>query len=64
MKRLVYEGAFGYSSLAAGRPATKSEGWIYSHFESGGSKVARFYLSWLLGGKKTGDGELPAWLSE
>ena len=62
LKRLVYEGSFAYSSLTAGRPATKSEGWIYLHFESGGSKVARFNLSWLLKGEKTGDGELPKWL--
>ena len=59
VKRLVDEGAFGYSSLAAGRPGTKSEGWIYLNFESGGSKVARFNLSWVLEGKKTGDGEVP-----
>jgi len=63
LKRLVREGSFAYSSLTAGRPATKSEGWIYLHFESGGSKVARFNLSWLLKGEKTGDGELPKWLS-
>ncbi len=54
---------FAYSALTAGRPATKSEGWIYLHFESGGSKVTRFNLSWLLKGAKTGDGELPKWLS-
>lgn len=59
VKRLVDKGAFGYSSLAAGRPGTKSEGWIYLNFESGGSKVARFNLSWVLRGKKTGDGEVP-----
>jgi sialidase-1 len=60
LKRLVYEGSFAYSSLAAGRPETKSEGWIYLHFESGGSKVARFNLSWLLKGEKTGDrGPIP-----
>ncbi len=59
VKRLVHEGAFAYSSLSAGRPKTKSEGWIYLHFESGGSKVARFNLSWMLKGAKTGDGELP-----
>ena len=62
LKRLVHEGAFAYSSLDAGRPETASEGWIYLNFESGGSKVARLNLSWLLGGKKTGDGELPDWL--
>ena len=62
LKRLVHEGGFAYSSLTAGRPATKSEGWIYLHFESGGSKVARFNLVWLLKGEKTGDGDLPKWL--
>jgi len=64
MKRLVHEGGFAYSSLTAGRPATNSEGWIYLHFESGGSKVARFNLQWLLNGEKTGDGETPNWLSQ
>ncbi|MHC4252449.1 MAG: sialidase family protein [Planctomycetota bacterium] len=63
LKRLVHEGGFGYSSTSVGRPGTKAEGWIYVHFESGGSKVARFNLSWLLKGEKTGDGEVPAWLS-
>ncbi|TKJ36536.1 MAG: glycosyl hydrolase [Planctomycetes bacterium B3_Pla] len=64
LKRLAHKGSFAYSSLSAGRPATKSEGWIYLHFESSGSKVARFNLSWLLNGEKTGDGELPKWLSK
>ena len=59
VKRLVHQGSFAYSSLTAGRPETKSQGWIYLNFESGGSKVARFNLTWLLKGKKTGDGELP-----
>lgn len=59
LKRLIYEGAFAYSSLAAGRPGTPGEGRIYLHFESGGSKVARFNLGWLLGGKTTGDGTVP-----
>ncbi len=63
VKRLVHEGGFAYSSLSAGRPKTKSEGGIYLQFESGGSKVARFNLSWLLKGEKTGDGELPKWIS-
>ncbi|MBN2271837.1 MAG: exo-alpha-sialidase [Sedimentisphaerales bacterium] len=63
LKRLVHEGSFAYSSLAAGRPKTKNEGWIYLHFESGGSKVARFNLTWLLRGTKTGDGRVPKWLS-
>jgi len=65
LKRLVYKGSFAYSSLAAGRPATKSEGWIYLLFESeGGAKIARFNLTWLVEGEKTGDGELPQWLSQ
>lgn len=59
LSRLVYEGDFAYSSLAAGRPGTRSEGCIYLHFESDGSKVARFNLRWLLGGKATGDGTVP-----
>jgi sialidase-1 len=59
VKRLVHEGAFAYSSLAAGRPGTPSEGWIYLHFESAGSKVARFNLSWALDGETTGDGDRP-----
>lgn len=63
VKRLVFEGGFAYSSLDAGRPETASAGWIYLHFESGGSKVARFNLGWILQGEKTGDGAVPAWLA-
>ena len=63
IKRLVFDGPSAYSSLAAGRPGTPSEGWIYLHFESGGSKVSRFNLSWLLAGESTGDGKLPEWLT-
>ena len=59
LKRLVDQGAFAYSSITAGRPNTKSEGWVYLMYESGGAKVARFNLSWLLDGEKTGDGEVP-----
>ena len=76
VKRLVYGGPSGYSSLAAGRPGTPSEGWIYIHYDGGedhndpvgkahlfisprGSLVARFKLSWLLEGQRTGDGEVP-----
>ena len=62
VKRLVFEGSFGYSSLTAGREGTASEGWIYLHFESSGAKVARFNLTWLLKGDETGDGEIPKWL--
>ncbi len=60
--RLVFDGPHGYSALNAGRPGTPSEGWIYHHFEGGpkgGSTVARFNLSWLLAGEKTGDGSIP-----
>ena len=62
VKRLVFAGASGYSSLTAGRPGTPSEGWIYLNFEggpNGGSQVARFNLSWLLAGEATGDGKAP-----
>lgn len=62
IKRLLFEKAFAYSSLNVGRPETKSAGWIYVHFEGGpkgGSTVARFNLSWLLEGEKTGDGVVP-----
>lgn len=63
LKRLVEGGAFAYSSLTAGRPGTVTEGWIYLHFESQGSKIARFNLSWLLAGEATGDGKLPEWIN-
>jgi sialidase-1 len=59
IKRLVDKGAFGYSSMNAGRPGTASEGWIYLLYESAGAKMAKFNLSWVLGGEKTGDGEVP-----
>lgn len=59
LKRLIHEGSFAYSSLTSGRPGTPSEGWIYLHVESGGSKVARFNLSWVLKGEATGDGSVP-----
>ena len=64
IKRLVYKGRFAYSSLNAGRPQTKSAGWIFLHFEGGpkgASTMARFNLSWLLAGEKTGDGTVPKW---
>lgn len=61
IKRLLFDGPSAYSSLAAGRAGTPSEGWIYLFFESQGGKVARFNLSWLLAGKATGDGTVPAW---
>ncbi len=62
VKRLVDAEAGGYSSLAAGRPGTPSEGWIFLLYEKGpgeSGKIARFNLSWLLQGKPTGDGEVP-----
>lgn len=68
VKRLVYDGPSGYSSLGAGRPDTPGEGVIYLLFESGENRyadamrVARFNLSWLLEGEMTGDGELPEWI--
>ena len=65
VKRLVYGGPSAYSSLAAGRPGTPSEGWVFLLFEGGenhryeGGLMARFNLSWLLEGEPTGDGEIP-----
>ncbi len=62
VKRLVHEGPFAYSALAAGRPGTPSEGWIYLLFEGGncyeGGRIARFRLDWVLDGVRTGDGQL------
>jgi sialidase-1 len=60
VKRLVEKGGFAYSSLAAGRPGTPSEGWIYLMFESGGhpnstAQMARFNLSWMLEGQEVKD---------
>lgn len=62
LKRLVDAGRSGYSSLAVGRPDTPSAGWIYLHYEHDpfkGAHLARFNLSWVLGGEATGDGEVP-----
>lgn len=65
LKRLVYPGPSAYSSMAAGRPETPSEGNIYVLFEEAethryhGIKVARFNLSWLLYSESTGDCEVP-----
>lgn len=52
-KRRITDGRFAYSSLAAGRPGTPSEGWIYLQYETGGhpdsaSIIARFNLAWIL----------------
>lgn len=52
VKRLVDEGPFAYSSLAAGRPGTPSEGYIYMLYESrSGANIARFNLSWVTEGR-------------
>ncbi len=67
IKRLVFDGPSSYSSMTAGRPHTPSEGWVYLQFEGGpggGSQVARFNLSWLLGGSATGDGTIPMWIKD
>jgi len=60
VKRRLEEKKFAYSAMNAGRPDTASEGWIYVHYEGGpGSQVARFNLTWVMAGEKTGDGEVP-----
>ncbi|SHE53957.1 BNR repeat-like domain-containing protein [Mariniphaga anaerophila] len=52
LKKLVDEGSFAYSSLAAGRKGTPSEGMIYLLYEcDGGGKIACFNLNWLTEGK-------------
>jgi sialidase-1 len=56
VKRLVEEGGFAYSSMAAGREGTPSEGWIYLMYEGGGhpdsrAYIARFNLAWITGGQ-------------
>ena len=52
VKRLIEQGSFAYSSLAAGREGTPSEGLIYLLYESeGGAKIARFNLPWLMNGQ-------------
>ncbi len=56
VKRLVQDGGFAYSSLAAGAPGTASEGWIYLLYEQPGEgattgRMIRFNLTWLLNGK-------------
>lgn len=57
IKRLVYDGPSGYSSLGVGRAGTPSEGRIYLLFEGGPKgchaavQVAAFNLSWLLDGR-------------
>ncbi len=68
LKRLVYAPHGAYSSLAAGRPGTPSEGLIFLLFEGGpdghyaAMQVARFNLAWILEGEPTGDGDVPQWV--
>jgi len=68
VKRLVYAPHGAYSSMVAGRPDTASEGLVYLLFEGGpdgryaAMRVARFNLSWILEGERTGNGEVPRWL--
>lgn len=64
VKRLVFAGAFAYSSITSGRPGTPTQGKVYLHFEGGpqgGSAMAKFNLAWILNGEKTGDGTIPDW---
>ncbi len=55
VKRLIEEGGFAYSSLAAGRNGTPSEGWIYLMYEGGDpygyAYMTRFNLPWITGGR-------------
>jgi sialidase-1 len=75
VKRRVTDGAAAYSSLAAGRPGTPSDGWLYLLYEHGelagedeptiryaGGTLARFTLPWLVAGERTGDGTVPQWV--
>lgn len=68
VKRLVYAPHGAYSSLVAGRPHTASQGLVYLLFEGGpdgrysAMQVARFNLSWILEGERTGNGEVPQWV--
>ncbi|MEX2569581.1 MAG: sialidase family protein [Cyclobacteriaceae bacterium] len=56
VKRTVDTGGFAYSSLAAGREGTPSEGLIYLFYEGGGppingGNIAIFNLPWITEGK-------------
>ena len=52
VKRLVDEGDFAYSSLAAGKEGTPAEGMIYLLYEAGPvGKIARFNLAWVTNGR-------------
>lgn len=68
IKRCVFHGPSAYSSLNVGRLGTPSAGWAYIQLEGGkkhryeGGHLARFNLNWLLGGTRTGDGQVPEWV--
>ena len=66
LRRSVFSGSFAYSSMAAGRPGTPSQGWIYLFYEGGpegGGTIARFNLAWLMQSTDlTGDGAIPDWI--
>lgn len=70
VKRLVHESFSAYSSMVAGRPETPTEGQIFLLFEGGpkgrysAMQVAQFNLSWILAGEKTGDGDVPDWVTK
>jgi len=54
--RMIEPGSFAYSSMAAGRNGTNSEGIIFLLYESGeGAKIARFNLAWLTNGLDWGE---------
>jgi sialidase-1 len=69
VKRLVTDGPSAYSTLAAGRPGTNTEGTIFLLFEGveagmyRGMQLARLNLSWVLEGERTGDGDIPPWIT-
>lgn len=66
VKQQVFNGNFAYSTLNAGRPNTPSAGLIYLLYEGGpegGGTIARFNLKWILEGEKTGDGDMPDWIT-
>lgn len=55
VSKLITEGSFSYSSLAAGRKDTPSEGWIYLMYEQWEQPrhghMVRFNLDWLTDGR-------------
>jgi len=74
IKRRIDDQRGAYSTLAAGRPATPSEGWIFLLYEQpsdrrghigpdSSGQFVRFNLAWLLEGELTNDGKRPDWLN-